>query len=79
MASSGWIVTGLANDQYGPNQGGQPVLGTYVYFLTSDGNAGSVFVAEEHLTTAAARKIIEVKANLFDSVRRLAERYTAPA
>ncbi len=78
MPSSGWIITGQVPDQYSAGAGGQPVLGVYVYFTTSDGNPGSVFVPDEHYTTANVRQMVEAKANVIDSVGAQAERYRAP-
>lgn len=78
MASSGWTITGQVPDQYAPGAGGQPVLGVFVYFTTSEGNAGSVFVADSTYTTANVRKMVEERANVIDSVGRQSDRYKIP-
>ena len=77
--SSGWTVTGQVPDQYSAGAAGQPVIGTFVYFTTTEGNPGSVFIPEQHYTTENVRKAIEARATVIDSVGRLAHNYTAPA
>lgn len=78
MASSGWKITGQVPDQYSPVAAGQPVIGTIISFVTSDGNQGSLFVPDDQYTTAKVRALVEAKANLVDNVAKQAERYKIP-
>lgn len=69
--SSGWVVTSQVADQIQNTNAGQTVTGTQVYFRTGDGNAASVFIAEEHYNAATVRKAIEAKAALVDEIGNL--------
>lgn len=69
---SGWTVTAQVTDQIINTNAGQSVVGTYVYFITGDGNEGSVFVPDVHYSAAKVKAMIEAKADLLDSVSRLA-------
>lgn len=73
MAATGWTVTGLVADQFDYAPGRDPVLGTRVNFITSDGHRGTVFVPDDHLSEDTARDLIRAKAAILSGVGRLSE------
>jgi hypothetical protein len=48
MAHSGWRVTSQATDQIENTDAGKTEVGVRIYFVTGDGNEGSIFVANRH-------------------------------
>ena len=68
---SGWTVVAQVTDQIINTNAGQTVVGTYVYFVTGDGNEGSVFIADQHYNAATVKNAIHAKAALLDEVGRL--------
>ncbi len=71
MAGTGWTVTGQAPDQVIIGANGVVQTGTYVYFTTSGGNDGSIFVTDAHYHPAQIRKAIQARADLIDEVGAL--------
>lgn len=69
--ASGFRITGQVSDQVQNTQAGQTVTGTQVYFITGDGNEGSVFVQAQHYSAATVRKMCEAQATLIDDVGRI--------
>lgn len=71
---SGYTVTGQVSDQVILTDAGQPVTGTYVYFTTGEGNAGSVFVPDNiYPNRSRVQAMLREKASQMDEVGRLAE------
>lgn len=71
MANSGWKITDQVTDQVKNTRAGATVTGVDVYFITGDGNEGSVFVMDQHYNAANVRKAVQAKANLIDEVGAL--------
>lgn len=71
MANSGWKITDQVTDQVQNTRAGATVTGVQVYFITGDGNEGSVFVMDQHYNAANVRKAVQAKANLIDEVGAL--------
>lgn len=69
---SGWTVVSQVTDQIINTNAGQSVVGTYVYFITGDGNEGTVFVPDVHYNAKTVATMIEAKADVLDEVGRLA-------
>jgi len=69
---STWQVTDLLSDQQNINNAGQAVTGVVIYFITGDGNEGSVFLANTRFTPKNAEIAVQAQANLLDEVGRLA-------
>lgn len=72
MANTGWTVTGQAPDQVVIGANGQVHTGTIIYFTTTGGNDGSVFITDPHYHAAQIRTAIQAKANVIDEVGALA-------
>lgn len=73
-ANSGWSVTGQMTDQVILTDAGQPVTGTYVYILTSEGQSGSVFVPDNiYPNHAKVRQMLQVKADQLDTTAQMTE------
>jgi len=70
---SGWTVTSQLTDQYENTQSGQTLLGVRVYFVTGDGNEGSVFVPNNLYTTKNVTERIRAQAAAIDEVGKLTE------
>lgn len=71
MANSGWKITDQVTDQVQNTRAGATITGVQVYFVTGDGNEGSVFVMDQHYTAPNVRKAVQAKANLIDEVGAL--------
>ena len=71
MANSGWKITDQVSDQVQNTRAGATVTGVQIYFVTGDGNDGSVFVMDQHYNAANVRKVVQAKANLIDEVGAL--------
>jgi len=78
MAGSqhGWTVTGQVTDQAINNNSGQTVVGTYVYFVTNQGQEGSVFIPDGQYNQKNVTEAIRVKAKALDEVFNLSENYS---
>jgi hypothetical protein len=63
-----WRVTGQVSDQVINTQAGQTLTGTYVYFVTGKGNAGSVFVEDAVYSVEQVRRQVHEAANKLDDV-----------
>lgn len=71
MAST-WTVVNQIPNQYGPSAGTAPELGVTVEFITGDGWRSSVWVSNDHYTTAEVRAAINAKVAIVDAVGKLA-------
>lgn len=71
MAEAAWRITGQVTDQVVNTQAGATVTGTIVYYVTGEGNEGSVFVANQHYNVKNVRKAVHESAALLDEVGRL--------
>jgi hypothetical protein len=65
---SGWRVTDQLTDQVIITQAGLAVTGVQVFFITGDGNTGSVFVANNHYTPKVVQEAIKAQAALVDTI-----------
>lgn len=70
MAST-WTVTDQIPNQYGPSTGNTPQLGVVIEFITGDGWRSSVWVSNDHYTTAEVRAAINAKVATVDAVGKL--------
>lgn len=75
MAGSGhsWQVTDIITNQTVPNGAGNVVVGSYVYFITGDGNQGSVFIQDTRFTEHNVQTAVREAARKLDRIGRLAE------
>lgn len=71
MASAGWAVTSQLTDQIENTQSGQTLVGVRIFFLTADGNEGSVFVPNVHYAAKHVHALINKQADLIDDIGRL--------
>lgn len=69
----GWTVTGQVTDQAIVNGAGQTVVGVYVYFITDQGQEGSVFLPDTQYSAANVKAAIRVQAKKLNEVFNLAE------
>ena len=70
-AKEAWRVTSQAHDQVIVTQAGQSITGTYVYFLTGEGNEGSVFVPDPIYNEETVKAMVHDRAAKVDRVGRL--------
>lgn len=71
---SGWRVTQQITDQIINTAGGLTQTGVQVYFVTGNGNEGSVFVPNQiYAKTETVRRLVAAAATQLDDVGRLAE------
>lgn len=63
-----WQVTSVVGDQVIPTQAGQTITGSYVYFLTGDGNEGSVFVPNAIFNHDTVERMVREAAIKLDRV-----------
>lgn len=74
MASKrSWQITGQVHDQVIPTAAGQSITGTYVYFLTGQGNDASVFVPDNVYSVQRVKEMVRDRAKLVDDVGELSE------
>jgi ssDNA-binding replication factor A large subunit len=73
MPHSGWQITSQSTNQIENDNAGRTIVGTRVYFITGDGNEGSVFVPDVHYTTRRVREMVRAEATLIDEVGALTE------
>lgn len=69
--SASWTITSDLPDQFSSSGTATPVLGHMIYFLTGNGNSGSVFVADPHYNVASVKAAVQTKANLVDQINAL--------
>lgn len=74
-ARSGWTITSQLADQFENTNAGQTVLGVRVYFITGNGNEGSVFVPDNLYTTKNVQERVRKRAQLIDEVGELSENF----
>lgn len=75
MAGSGWTVTTQLDNQIENTNAGQTILGKRVFFITGDGNEGSVFVPDTIYDANTVKERVRKQARLLDEVGRLSENY----
>ncbi len=71
MAHSGWRVTDQATDQIVNTPGNQTQTGVQVYFVTGDGNTGSIFVPNQQYKAATVHSMVNTAAHLIDGIGKL--------
>lgn len=71
MAHSGWVVTSQVPDQIINTDAGKTETGTYIYFVTGDGNSGVVFVANRHYNPKTVKNVLHAQAQLIDEIGAL--------
>lgn len=79
MAESGWRVTDQVTDQVQNTRAGAVVVGVQIYFMTGEGNEGSVFISNQHYNAKNVHKAISEQAKLIDEVGRLAQGNLGPS
>jgi hypothetical protein len=74
MASSGYQVTSQLMNQVRNTDTGNTVEGNYIYFVTTDGNSGVVFVPTAiYASQSKVKMLLSEQANLIDAIGRLSE------
>ena len=68
-----WRITGQVSDQVINTQAGQTLTGTYVYYVTGNGNQGSVFVEDAVYSVQRVKEMVRDAAKRLDDVGELAE------
>lgn len=71
MATTTYQVVRQAPDQYDPNNPGNPVVGVIVYFMTGEGNEGSIFVPQTRYTVKNVHQMVAAQAKIADEVGRI--------
>lgn len=66
-----WQITAQATNQTTINQAGNVIEGVIVYFITGEGNEGSVFIANTQFTEARVKVAVDEAALKLDRVGRL--------
>jgi len=69
----GWRVTSQVHDQVIPTDAGQAVTGSYVYFVTNNGNQASVFVPDATFSVEQVKRQVKDRAKLVDDIGELQE------
>jgi hypothetical protein len=72
MAATGWRITDQVTDQVQNTRAGATVTGVMVYFITGEGNEGSVFVVNQHYNAKNVRRAVQAQADLLDEIGGLA-------
>lgn len=65
---TGWTVTAQLTDQVIITDAGRAVTGVQIFFITGDGNEGSIFVADNHYTVKTVKPMLDAKAALIDTI-----------
>jgi hypothetical protein len=68
MHHSGWRVTSQLTDQVIVTAAGQAITGVQIFFITGDGNEGSIFVANNHYSPKVVKPLIQAQAALIDTI-----------
>jgi hypothetical protein len=71
MANRVWQVTSQSTGQVTVNQAGNVVEGVIVYFITGQGNEGSVFIPNTAYSAANVRARVDQAAATLDEVGNL--------
>ena len=71
MVASTWTITEDIPDQYSAVNGGTPILGHMIVFITGKGYRGSFFISNDQYTAATVKAAAQVKADLVDQVNTL--------
>lgn len=73
MARLSWQVTGQVTDQVASNNAGRTITGVIVYFVTGEGNEGSIFVPNNLYSKDYVHKHVHEAAAKLDEVGNLVE------
>jgi hypothetical protein len=78
MANSGhsYQVASQLVNQTVPDAAGNVIVGSYIYFLTGDGNTGVIFVPDNLLTEAHVKQELQAATRKLDRIGRLAESFS---
>jgi hypothetical protein len=68
---SGWIVTSQLTDQVIVTAAGQAVTGVQIFFITGQGNEGSIFITNNHYTPKVVKPAIHAAAAQIDTIGQL--------
>ena len=72
LKGPGWVVTAQVTDQVTVTDAGQTDTGVQIYFTTSAGNQGSVFISYRHYGSPKhVKERIAAQAQLIDEIGRL--------
>jgi hypothetical protein len=72
LKGRGWIVTAQVTDQVIVTDAGQTDTGVQIYFTTTEGNQGSVFVSYRHYGSPKhVKERIRAQAQLIDEIGNL--------
>lgn len=69
---SGWRVTSQLTDQVIITEAGKAVTGVQIFFITGNGNEGSIFVANNHYTPKVVRPALHAAAQQIDTIGQMA-------
>lgn len=71
MAGTTWTVVRQVPDQYDFANPANPALGVIVFFVTGEGNDGSVFIPQARYNVKTVREMVAVRAKIADEVGAL--------
>lgn len=72
LKGPGWIVTAQVTDQVIVTDAGQTDTGVQIYFTTTEGNSGSVFISYRHYGSPKhVKSRLSAQAQLIDEIGRL--------
>lgn len=71
ISHSGWRVTSQLSDQVIITEAGKAVTGVQIFYITGEGNEGSVFIANNHYTTKVVRAALHAAATQIDTIGSL--------
>lgn len=69
---SGWRVTSQLTDQVIITEAGKAVTGVQIFFITGNGNEGSIFVANNHYVPKVVRPQLHAAAQQIDTIGQMA-------
>ena len=68
-----WQVVRQAPDQYDPDNLANPSTGVIVYFVTGEGNEGSVFVPHNRYNVKSVREMVGARDKIADEIGSLSQ------
>lgn len=75
MTGSGWQVTSQITNQIENTTAGQTLIGVRVFFITGNGNEGSVFIPDTLYNKKNVHSRVKAQADLIDDIGALSENY----
>ncbi len=75
MAGSGWKITAQLTDQVENTPSGQTLIGVRVYFITGNGNEGSVFVPNQQYSAKNVHSRVRRSAIELDEIGAMSENF----